>query len=56
MSDNALRACFLGLCGVTVVTLASLVALGHDSAVTDSLLAVCGGVTALTIWERLRRS
>lgn len=54
MSDNTLRAAMLGLVGVTVVSLAVLVGLGHNSAVTDGLLAVCGGVGTLALWERLK--
>jgi hypothetical protein len=42
----------LGLMGVCVVVLGTLVALGHDSAITDALLAVCGGSGVLGLWTR----
>lgn len=55
MSDNAVRTAMLALVGLTIAVLGSLVALGHNSAVTDGLLACCGGVGSLAIWERLKK-
>jgi hypothetical protein len=56
MNETSLKACFLGLMAVVVVSLAVLVALGKDSAVTDGLMAVCGATGALGVWERLKKN
>jgi hypothetical protein len=56
VTENTLKACFLGLMAVVVVSLAVLVALGKDSAVTDGLMAVCGATGALGVWERLKKN
>jgi len=55
MNENGLRACMLGLYGLTIVCLSALVATGHDSVTTDALLALCGGVGTLGLWERLKK-
>ena len=55
MNDNGLRACMLGLYGLTIVCLSALVATGHNSVITDALLALCGGVGTLGLWERLKK-
>jgi hypothetical protein len=55
MNETSLKACFLGLMAVVVVSLSTLVALGHNSAVTDGLIAICGGSGVLGVWERLKK-
>lgn len=55
MNENALKACMIGLMGVTVVSLSVLIGLGHNSAIGDALLAIVGGVGSLSLWERLRK-
>lgn len=55
MSDNALKACMLGLMGVTMAVLGGCVIAGHDSVITDSMLVMVGAVSGLGIWERLKR-
>lgn len=55
MSENTLKACMLGLLAVTIGTLGALVATNHDSAVTDGLMALCGAVGSLGMWERLKK-
>jgi hypothetical protein len=54
VNENTLKACFLGLLAVTIVVLGTLITLGHNSAITDSLLVVSGGVGTLGVWERLK--
>jgi hypothetical protein len=55
MNEYSLKACMLGLMGITIMSLAACVATGHDSAVTDGLLALCGAVGSLGLWERLKK-
>lgn len=55
MAETTLKACMLGLLALTIATLGSLVALGHNSAVTDGLIAICGGSGVLGVWERLKK-
>lgn len=38
---------------VVIVTLGALVGLGHNSAVTDGLLAVCGSVAGIGVWKAI---
>ena len=54
MSETGLKACMLALMGVVVVTLGTLVALGHNSLITDALMIICGSVGSLSLWERLK--
>jgi hypothetical protein len=55
VTDNSLRACMLGLYGLSIVCLSALVATGHNSVITDALMALCGGVGTLGLWERLKQ-
>lgn len=55
MSENMLKACMLGLIAVTVAVLGACVITGHDSAVSDGLLAITGATGSLAVWERLRK-
>jgi len=56
MSETTLKACMLGLLAVTIATLGALVVTGHDSTVTDALLALSGAVGSLGMWERLKKN
>jgi len=55
MNEISLKACMLGLLGVTIICLTSLVITGHDSVVTDSLLGITTLTGGLGIWERLKK-
>jgi len=55
MNENALKASMLGLLGVTIISLSACVIAGHNSAVTDLLIAICGGSGVLGVWERLKK-
>lgn len=55
MTDNWLKACMLLLIAVSVGVLGALVATGHDTAITDGLLALTGAVGGLGLWERLKK-
>jgi len=55
MTEIHLKACMIGLLAITVMSLAACVATGHNNAVTDCLIAVCGGVGSLGVWERLKK-
>ncbi len=55
MSENTLKACLLGLMGLTVGMLSMLIALGHNSGMHDALLVVVGGTGVLGVWERLKK-
>jgi hypothetical protein len=52
--SDKVQIAFLALMGVVVITLGTLVALGHDSSITYGLMTVCGGSGALGVWERLK--
>lgn len=41
---------------VAVAVLGSLVALGHDSAVTDGLLAACGVLVGTSLYSAVKRN
>ena len=45
------RLALLGAQCVVVVVLGTLVALGHDSVITDALLAVSGGVASIGLYK-----
>ncbi len=55
MSENTLKACLLGLMGLTIVVLGVCIIAGHNSVIVDGLLTAVGGVSAIGIWERLKR-
>jgi len=46
--------CLLLMQGVVVIALATLVGLGHDSAIQDGLLAVCGSLVGVGLYERVK--
>lgn len=41
---------------LVVVVLAGLVAGGHDSTITDALLATCGSVAGIGLYQAVKRS
>jgi hypothetical protein len=49
------KATFLLAQTVTVIVLGVMVCLGHDSAVTDGLLAVVGSVAGVSVYETVRK-
>ena len=55
MSDNAVKACMLGLMGFTIAILGGCVIAGHDSVITNGLMALVGAVSGLSIWDRLKK-
>lgn len=55
MNEYSLKACMLGLIAVVVISLSVLVATGHNSGVTDGLLAITGAAGGLGVWERLKK-
>jgi hypothetical protein len=55
VNENTLKACMLLLMAVTIGTLGALVATGHDSYITNGLLALSGAVGGLGVWERLKK-
>jgi hypothetical protein len=40
---------------VVVVVLGALVAVGRDSAITDGLLAVCGSITGIGVFQTVKK-
>lgn len=48
------RTALLGAQVVVVITLAVLVGCGHNSAILDGLLAVCGAVAGIGLYERFK--
>lgn len=40
---------------LVVVVLAGLVSAGHDSAITDALLALCGSIAGIGAWQVVKR-
>lgn len=55
MNENALKACMIGLMGLSLVVSGVLIGLGHNSAIQDAFLAIIGGVGSLSLWERLKK-
>jgi len=49
------RAVLIGAQCVVVVVLGVCVAMGHDSAITDALLAVCGSVAGVGLFQAVKR-
>lgn len=45
---------YLAVVAVSIGCLSALVIAGHDSLVTDALLALSGAVGGMGLWERLR--
>lgn len=50
----SVRYAFLGLCGLTISCMTALIALGHDGAITDTLLGVSALMFGAQFWEVLR--
>lgn len=50
------RLSLLGAQCVIVVVLGVLVGLGHDSAVTDALLAVAGSITGTGLYQAVKKT
>lgn len=46
--------CLLLMQGVVVIALATLVGLGHNSAIQDGMLAVCGSLAGVGLYERVK--
>lgn len=55
MNENSLKACMIGLMGLSLVVSGVLIGLGHNSAIQDAFLAIIGGVGSLSLWERLKK-
>jgi hypothetical protein len=41
--------------GIVVISLAACVIAGHNSAVTDALLAISGSITGIGVYEKLKK-
>lgn len=46
--------CVLASQCVVVVVLGTLVGLGHNSSVTDALIAICGSVAGIGVYDRIK--
>lgn len=49
------RLVFTGGQAVVVATLGALVGLGYDTFITDALLAVCGSMAGVGLWQMVKR-
>lgn len=54
MKENMKEICVLVSQVVVVVVLGVLVGLGHNSYIQDALLAVCGSVAGIGLYERVK--
>lgn len=45
---------FLALCAVLVVCMTTLIALGHNGAITTSFVGIASGLFGLNFWEWLK--
>jgi len=50
------RMVLLGAQCVVFVSLATLVALGHDSAITDAMLAIAGSIIGVGAYEAVKKT
>jgi Na+/H+ antiporter NhaB len=41
--------------GVVVVSLAACVSAGHNSAITDALIAICGSIAGIGVYDKLKK-
>jgi hypothetical protein len=46
---------FLIVQAIVVVSLAACVIAGHNSSITDALLAICGSVAGIGVYEKLKK-
>lgn len=41
--------------GVVVVSLAACVIAGHNSSITDALIAICGSIAGIGVYDKLKK-
>lgn len=54
MSDTAIKCVTIGAQVVVVVVCGVLIALGHNSTITDLFIAVCGSIAGTGLWSAVK--